>query len=289
MIGILPSEGAGRTPLLKLRTRGGLLRPVGKALAGTLAFVTLLFVAAVLWPASLAPLPDQRRSYVIEGVRVVDVEAGTASPPVAVVVRGSVIASIGATVADPALVRVNGRGRWLVLGFWDMHMHSFQQSPRTDLPLFVANGVTSVRDMMDCPGVRDSLIACVADKRRWSAKADAGRMASPRFVEVASYYLEYSALTPAEVSARAAAYQARGLRALKVYNGLPRPAYFRAAAEARGRGLHLVGHLPKAVALDEAVAAGQASFEHAHVLARHCEIHLFHNETRRPCSRDLSR
>ncbi len=57
---------------------------------------------------------------------------------------------------------------------------------------------------------------------------------------------------------------------MKVYNRLPRRAYLRAASEARSRDMRLVGHLPKAVSLDEATEAGQSSFEHAHVFARHC-------------------
>lgn len=241
-----------------------------KVLAGTLAAVVLLVAAAIAWPTASAPTPDPRRAYLIEDVRVVDVAAGRAGPPVAVVVRGGRIASIGGEPATAGLVRVDGRGRFLVPGFWDMHMHSFQLSPQLHLPLYVANGITSVRDMMDCPQAEDSLIACAADKRRWSAASSAGRMAAPRYVEIASYYLESPTLTPAEVTARVRTYNARGLDAIKVYNRLPAPAYAQAAREARARGMRLVGHLPKAVSLDAALAAGQTGFEHAHVLARHC-------------------
>lgn len=247
-----------------------MLRSIGKALAGIIAAVVLLAALAILWPSSTAPLPDLRRDYLIENVRIVDVETGRAEAPADVLVRNGRIAAIGSALPATGLVRVDGRGGFLVPGFWDMHMHSFQLSPQMHLPLFVANGITSVRDMMDCPEPQDSLIACAADKRRWTAAAAAGRMASPRYVEVASYYLENPSLTPAEVSARVGAYDMRGLDAIKVYNRLPRPAFFQAAREARARRLRLVGHLPKAVGLDEAITAGQSSFEHAHVLARHC-------------------
>jgi imidazolonepropionase-like amidohydrolase len=245
-------------------------RTIGKLLGALLGASLLLAIALVAWPRSAAPLPDARRGYLIEGVRVVDVVAGTVGPPTSVVVRDGRVAAIGERATGAGLARLDGRGRFLAPGFWDMHAHSFQHSPQVDFPLWIANGVTSVRDMMDCPGERDSLIACVADKRRWNAQGEAGRLAAPRFVAIASYYLEDPSLTPAQVSARAAAYQARGIGALKVYNRLTRPAYFRAAAEARRRGMRLVGHLPKAVPLDEAVDAGQSSFEHAHAFARHC-------------------
>lgn len=241
-----------------------------KVLAGTVAAIGLLIAAGIAWPAASAPTPDERRAYAIEGVRVVDVIAGRVGAPVTVVVRDGRIASIGGAPAGAELARIDGRGRFLVPGFWDMHMHSFQLSPQMHLPLYVANGITSVRDMMDCPQAQDSLIACAADKRRWTAASAAGRMASPRYVEVASYYLEDPALTPTEVTARARSYEARGLDAIKVYNRLSAPAYAQAAREARARGMRLVGHLPKAVSLDTAIAVGQSSFEHAHALPRHC-------------------
>lgn len=247
-----------------------MLRMIGKVLGALLVSALVLALAAVAWPSPRAPLPDRRRGYVIENVHVVDVLAGASGPSVSVVVRDGVIAAIGASASPAGLVRVDGRGQYLVPGFWDMHMHSFQLSPQMHFPLFVANGITSVRDMMDCPQPSDSLIACVTDKRRWSAESEGGHMAAPRFVEVASYYLETPTLTPGDVSKRVQTYDARGIHALKVYNRLARPAYFRAAAEARARGMRFVGHLPKAISLDEAVAAGQSSFEHAHVFARHC-------------------
>lgn len=247
-----------------------MIKRIGLAFGGLLGALALLAVVLIAWPRSAAPLPDPRRGYVIEHVSIVDVVAGTAGPPTSVVVRDGIIAAIGGGAPSEGLVRVDGRGRFLVPGFWDMHVHSFQHSPQVDFPLWVANGVTSVRDMMDCPGPSDSLIACVADKRRWNAEIEAGRLTAPRFVEIASYYLEGSELTPAEASARVRDYRARGIDAVKVYNRLTRAAYFRAAAEARAQGMRLVGHLPKAVALDEAAAAGQASFEHGHLFARHC-------------------
>ncbi|WP_326525653.1 amidohydrolase family protein [Sphingomonas sp.] len=238
-------------------------------LGGGLGAIALLAAAAILIPPSAAPLPDADRSYLIQRVRIVDVETGAIGAPTSVTVRDGRIAAIGA--ADAAGLRVvDGGGGWLIPGLWDMHVHTFQLSPQMHLPLFVANGVTSVRDMMDCPGVRDSLIACVADKRRWTAAAAEGQMASPRFVAVASYYLDKPSLTPADVRAQIAAAAGRGIDAVKVYNRLTPTAYRAAAEAARAHRLRLVGHLPQAVSLEAAIAAGQSSFEHGHLLVRHC-------------------
>lgn len=219
----------------------------------------------------MAPLPETAPGFVIENVRVIDVASGTLSQPLAVSIRNGRIAALGEGASVRAgYRRIDGTGRFLSPAFWDMHAHSFQHSPQVEFPLWVANGVLNLRDMMDCPGETDGLIACAADKRRWNARIARGQMSAPRIVATSSYYLENPDLTPADVSALAATYERRGLDALKVYNRLSRPAYFRAADEARKRGMRLVGHLPRAIALPEAIAAGQASFEHGHVLARHC-------------------
>jgi hypothetical protein len=245
-----------------------MLRKTMKAALAALLLAAAALAAAIAWPRAQAPLADSADDYAVTNVRVVDVEAGTAGPLTAVSIRDGIIAAIGP--AEAGLPLVDGAGGYLVPGLWDMHMHSFQLSPQMHLPLYLANGITAVRDMMDCPGDRDSLIACASDKRAWSVEAAQGRLAAPRFVSIASYYLENPDLTPAEISGRAADALARGIDELKVYNRLPRPAYLHAASQARRHGLRLVGHLPKAVALEEALASGQRSFEHAHLFSRHC-------------------
>lgn len=247
-----------------------MLRSLAVAVGGLIACLLLLATALLLWPRSGAPLPEARQAYVIQGSRVIDVIAGTAGPPTSVVVRDGVITEISSRVVTDGLIRIDGRGRFLVPGFWDMHVHTFRLSPQADFPLWIANGVTSVRDMMDCPQLSDSLMACISDERSWNAEVAAGRLTAPRIVESASYYLEDPALTPAAVSSKVREYQARGIAAIKVYNRLQPAAYFRAAGEARRRKIRLVGHLPKSVSLEEATFAGQTSFEHAHLFARAC-------------------
>ena len=82
--------------------------------------------------------------------------------------------------------------------------------------------------------------------------------------------VEQAILSPEAAAARARTYSARGVEALKVYNRLRADTYQRLATEAQQLRRPLVGHLPKAVPLDDAVQAGQRSFEHAHLFVRHC-------------------
>ena len=246
------------------------MRTVAKWAVIGLGLIALAFVAAIWWPASIAPLPDFGRDRLIVNVRAVDVEQGTASEPTSVLIRDGRIAAIGPGVRASRVPVLDARGGYLTPGLWDMHVHTFQSSPQLHLPLFVANGVTGVRDMMDCPGRRDALIACLPDKRRWTREVDQGRLAAPRIIEVASFYFARSDMRPDEAAPLALVYKARGLDHLKVYNELPRATFLRLTGEARRLDMRVVGHLPKAVSLDEAVAAGQSSFEHAHLFVRHC-------------------
>lgn len=234
------------------------------------AIVLALVVVGILPPVARAPLPDAARDRLIINARVVDVERGVAGPPTSVLIRNGVIAAVGSRVSAGGAPVLDAGGGYLVPGFWNMHSHAWQVSPQLHFPLLVANGVTGVRDMMDCPGASDMLIACVADKRRWTREVEAGTLAAPRFVEVASFYFERPDMRADEAAELAATYKARGLDALKVYDRLPRPAYFRLAQEARRLDMRLVGHLPQAVSLDEAVAVGQRSFEHARVFPQAC-------------------
>lgn len=242
-----------------------------KVLASVLAVIALLLALAIVWPTNAAPLPEAGADRLITNVHVIDVETGKAGPIVDVLIRDGRITAIAADLkAAPDVPNVDGKNGYLIPGLWDMHVHAFQASPQLHLPLFVANGVTGVRDMMDCPEEADPLIACIADKRTWSRASAAGTMASPRFVEIASFYFDRPEETGKDAVARARTYHQRGLDSLKVYNRIPRDTYMALATEARSLRMPLVGHLPKAVSLSEAIDSGQRSFEHAHLLVRAC-------------------
>jgi hypothetical protein len=153
-----------------------------------------------------------------------------------------------------------------------MHSHSFQLSAQLHFPLQVANGITGVRDMMGCPELTDTLIACDGDKARWTNAAAQGQMVSPRFIGTASFHFDDPAMQPEEAASRAMLYAKRGADYVKIYDRLARPTYFRIAGVSRQIGKPMVGHLPKAVSLDEAIGAGQSSFEHARMFLQQCFV-----------------
>src|SRR5262245_42804841 len=88
--------------------------------------------------------------FAIVGVTVVDGKDGAPLPNRTVVVLGDRIASIRPADEGPprAKVTIDGRGKYLIPGLWDMHVHLFGYNEHA-FPLFLANGVTTIRDLSD--------------------------------------------------------------------------------------------------------------------------------------------
>ena len=198
----------------------------------------------------------------ITHVTAIDVDKGTARPDLTVVLDGSRIAAIGpaATTPTPSTARIiNARGRYLIPGLWDMHVHTVVPTGRTLLGLYVANGVTGVRDMG----------GDFATIRRYRSEIAAGMLVGPRIV-AAGPYLEghgspiahIEVHTPEDARRAVDSLASLGVDFVKVHSGLPRESFFAAAREARARHLALAGHLSRNITVEEASDSGQRSLEH---------------------------
>jgi imidazolonepropionase-like amidohydrolase len=48
----------------------------------------------------------------------------------------------------PDAILVDARGKFLIAGLWDMHVHALgRNEPDRFFPMFIANGVTGIRDL----------------------------------------------------------------------------------------------------------------------------------------------
>jgi imidazolonepropionase-like amidohydrolase len=82
-------------------------------------------------------------------VTVIDATGAAAQSEMVVVVTGDKITGIGkfGKVKIPKKSQViDATGKFLIPGLWDMHVHLAKAGENT-LPLFIVNGITSVRDM----------------------------------------------------------------------------------------------------------------------------------------------
>lgn len=227
----------------------------------TVIVSTLLFCVP---PISLPAQTKQDRAYVLTHITVIDATGAPAKPDMTVVITGDRITKMGKTgkVQLPKDGQViDASGKFLIPGLWDMHVHTVHAMFRdTFFALFLANGITGVRDMHS-PG---------APFDQWRNDITEGKVLGPRMVASQAIVdgpkpIQYSSLAASnEAEGRQAviSLKQRGADFIKVYDLLPRNAYFAIADEAKKQGLPFAGHVPNAVSAAEASDAGQKSIEH---------------------------
>ena len=211
-----------------------------------------------------AQQPVPTGSFAIEHVSVIDIETGRRVSDRTVVVVGNRIATVGPAnsveIPDSARI-VDGRGKFLIPGIWDMHVHAMR-SPLRVLPLAVANGITGLRDM-------GAKLENAVDAR----EAIRNGLVSPRLflagegldgIEVPPNGLPPHPVvrTPAEGRAIVRRLDEGGVDFIKVHNGLARDTFYAVADEAKKRRLHFDGHLAPETDIIEASDAGQRAIEH---------------------------
>lgn len=95
--------------------------------------------------------PPQSKIYITH-VTVIDTDTGKEATDQTVMISDGKIADVAKSrsLAAPTSARiVDGRGRYLIPGLWDMHVHGTKFD--STLPLYIANGVTGVREMFGPP------------------------------------------------------------------------------------------------------------------------------------------
>jgi Amidohydrolase family len=213
---------------------------------------------------------QETRSLAIEHVTVIDVVSGTSAPDMTVLVTGNRIARVVASAAfvPPAKARrIDGHGKFLIPGLWDMHVH-LGNATEAALPMFVASGITGVRDMGS---------PSFATLRQWSVQALSGERIGPRIVaagpqltEGPPYFWQMQVRNAAEGRRAVDELAEEGVDFIKVTQSLDRDTYFAIADEARKLDLPLAGHVPindngvgYRVSGVEASNAGQKCLEHS--------------------------
>jgi imidazolonepropionase-like amidohydrolase len=249
------------------------------------AFVPVLSLIA------LAVAQGQQRPVAFVNVTVVPMSRdGLLEHQTVVVQDGRVkVAGPQRTVRVPkGAAMIDGEGKFLMPGLADMHVHFVRPLPTTSqtyaksasgrepgIPasasgdherenqayalLFVANGVTTVRNMWGSETI-DAFAQDINSARAIGpfvystgpiTDGNPPSWASTRIVE-----------TPGQAEEAVTADKLKNYVAIKVYSGLSRDAYGSIVAAARRHGLPVVGHVPVSVGLEGVIAAHQDSVEH---------------------------
>ena len=219
----------------------------------------------------------ERAELLIRGASVVDVGHGRIVPRQAVAVRGNTIVAVG---PDRAISKrfgakhtIKAAGKFVMPGLWDMHVH-FGGGPeliaenKALLPLYVAYGITTVRD-------------CAADISasvlEWRAAVAKGQLLGPSIYTSGPKLEGYKPIwkgtlevgTPAEVNAALDKLHAMKVDFVKITDNTLKPdTFLYAVKEAKRRGLRTSAHTPYALTIDQAVDDGLSSIEHIDYLIK---------------------
>lgn len=206
-----------------------------------------------------------RADLAIVGATVIDTRDGARLPDQTVLVAAGRVLALGprkSLPVSPGTPIVDAAGRFLIPGLWDMHAHTLWDPVvrGTSLPMFVAHGVTGVRDM---GGTLEVMAQVRAERsagwRPWPRIVAAGQILDgPEPVDPS---ISRAIATPEEARAAVATLAAAGVDFIKVYTLLPPDAYRAVVDEARRHGLAVAGHVPHGIDAREA-ASGMRSIEH---------------------------
>jgi imidazolonepropionase-like amidohydrolase len=241
---------------------GPCIAKAGRMLERMLVFGLLGLTGCATAGGAFTPETSTAPASAFVGVTVVGMTRSAESmPDQTVVIRDGQIQAVGprgeVTVPVDA-VRIDGAGKYLMPGLADMHVHLEYFEDPSILKLFLANGVTTVRNMDGRPRILE-----------WKKQIEEGTLLGP-LIYTAGPLLDGDpplrtdnlvVRNAEEARAAVIAQKAAGYDFIKVYTNLSAEAYEAVLATAWENDMPVAGHVPRAVGLKRAIS-GQASIEH---------------------------
>ncbi len=203
--------------------------------------------------------PLRTGTFAISGATLIDSTGAAPVPDAVVLVRNGRIVAVGprATTTVPSGVAVvDGRGKTLLAGLWEMHTHA---SGVEFGPAHLASGITTARD---CGGEFDYLVAArdavdkdhaIGPRTLLAGLIDAG--GDKAFGHV-------TAETPEAGRAAVDRYHAAGFEQIKLYTYLTADVVKAIADEAHRLGMTVTGHVPQALTTAAGIEAGMDQINH---------------------------
>jgi hypothetical protein len=199
---------------------------------------------------------------------IIDATGAPPKPNSTILIDHDKISAVGpdSSLDIPAGAQViDATGKYLIPGLADMHIHLMGAGEPTGsrefiVPLLIANGITTVRDMG----------GDVAQLKKLKKEIDSGDRPGPQIFFTGPYldgnppYFQPSivVVTPAEADAAVRKLKSEGVDFIKVQSRLKPAAYFAIAEAAHKENIRFVGHVPDSISAAQASDAGQASIEH---------------------------
>jgi len=211
----------------------------------------------------------------IRNATVIDIESGSQLENWFVFIQGDSILEVG----DESLMDrfqpntdIDARGKYLMPGLWDNHVHfggaEYIDENEQLLPLFLAFGVTTVRD-----AAGDISLEVL----KWRDEINNGTRIGPKILTSGPKLEGIESIWPGDLEIGSEEELESALDSLdklqvdfvKITDNTLKPALFlEAVKRATARGYSVSGHIPAALTIDQVSKAGQKTVEHLSYLLR---------------------
>ena len=213
---------------------------------------------------------------VLKNVHVVDAGQGKLLENQLVAIRADtirVVQPVSEELDFRADTVIDAAGKYLIPALWDMHVHfrggeELTAENKALLPLYIANGVTVVRD------AGGDLTPAILE---WHQEMADGKLLAPRIYTSGpkldgpnpTWGGSIELQSPAEVAAALDSLESLGVDYVKIYDSsISREVFLAIIAEAEKRGIKTTAHMPFTATLGEAIDAGLDATEHMYYVMK---------------------
>ncbi|HXF40854.1 MAG TPA: amidohydrolase family protein [Blastocatellia bacterium] len=177
-----------------------------------------------------------------------------------VIVKDGLIAALGpaSNIKIPSgALKIDGRAKYLMPGLADMHVHFEVFNEQANIPmllLFVANGVTTVLNLMGTPNH--------LELRNRVAR---GELLGPAIFTSGPFISSSTGSSPTleQVESAIVAQKKAGYDLIKIHGDFSLEAYHKLFEVARREGMRVIGHLPRNLGIEAAFEEKQDAIAHA--------------------------
>ena len=238
-------------------------------------FTYLLITVLLINITTLSSRAETNSSLLaITYVKVVPMDSEYTLKNQTVIIEDGVITAMGKRVPIPEEATViKGNGKYLMPGLFDMHAHLF--FPEEEFPLFIANGVTSIRILFGAPFLQD-----------YQEMIRNGDILGPDIANLASPIIDTPPSRPdftlveSEAEARQVVsdFVAQGYDSIKLYHTFPLNIYEAAIDQARLEGIPVIGHAPHLGGIQQVFQTPLDSVEHLYCYRGPVPSNFFRDE-----------
>ena len=240
-------------------------------------FLRILFLPALFISVFGCQRTIYKSDVLIKNVNIVDIQTGTVTEGQSIAIKNDIIIDIfdANSKTYEAVGEIDATGKYAMPGLWDMHVHfrggkDLEEFNRRMLPLYIAKGVTSVRDAGG-----DLTLPVIS----WKFLTSSRFIVGPRIYTSgpkldgpdARWEGSLEVSNQEEVNQALDSLQVLGVDYVKLYDSqLSGETYLSAIKETEKRGIKVTGHMPLGVLLDDAIEAGVDGIEHMYYIMKGC-------------------